>query len=120
MTRARSTTTTSRRTTLRREPQRTCVGCRRVRPSRELVRFVMTGTGPAPGNGAPGRGAWLCPQIECAERALRKGAMARALRVDRSTVDDAAAKIRSALTVVAGPPTTATGPPGGEEAAEGV
>jgi hypothetical protein len=46
--------------------------------------------------------------------------MARALRVERSTVDEAAAKIRGALTVVAGPPTTATGPPVGEQAAEGV
>ena len=81
----------------RAEPRRTCVGCRRVAPRRELVRFVAGPDGPVEGAGRPGRGAWLCPDPDCLERAARRGALARALRIEPATVAPAVPALREAL-----------------------
>jgi|SRR5438105_6937896 len=67
----------------RREPQRTCVGCRGAAPKRSLVRLVrrVDGTvGLDPTGRAPGRGAYVHADRACAERAVRSGALGRALR----------------------------------------
>jgi uncharacterized protein len=64
------------------EPIRTCVGCGRKAPQRELVRYV------AP-NGllrrdetgrTPGRGAYTCARAVCFDRAAGRRAFSRALR----------------------------------------
>lgn len=69
-------------------PLRTCVGCRRVVPAAELVRFVCRGAVVAvdPSRTAPGRGAWLHPDVACIGEARRRGGFARSLR---RRVDDA-------------------------------
>ena len=59
------------------------MGCRRKAPTPELVKVVA---GPAglvvdPRRGAPGRGAYLHRDRSCAEQALKRGALARSLRV---------------------------------------
>ena len=67
----------------RREPQRSCVGCRATAPRRSLLRVVRGVDGAVrldPAATAPGRGAWLHRDRGCVERALRKGALAKALR----------------------------------------
>ena len=62
-------------------PMRQCVGCREMRPKRELVRVVK---GPEGGisldfrGKAPGRGAYLCPNAECLSKAIRSKALERA------------------------------------------
>ncbi|MBV9410061.1 MAG: YlxR family protein [Acidimicrobiia bacterium] len=63
-------------------PSRTCVGCRRIRPQGELVRFVRTPDGLlAEGRTLSGRGAWLCRESPaCVEAAVRRRAFGRALR----------------------------------------
>jgi predicted RNA-binding protein YlxR (DUF448 family) len=63
------------------EPVRTCLGCRRRRPKRELVRLVRAGDGrvSADARGA-GRGAYVCRDTECLERALKPGRLAHAFR----------------------------------------
>ncbi len=60
--------------------RRTCLGCRRVRDKRELTRLVL-----APGGvvcdelqALPGRGAYVCRQEACAQRAA--GRLSKALR----------------------------------------
>jgi uncharacterized protein len=64
------------------DPIRTCVGCGRKAPQRELVRF----TAPAgilesdPQRRSPGRGAYTCPRVACFERAAARRAFARTLR----------------------------------------
>ena len=68
-------------------PQRTCVGCRRIRPKREMVRIVHT-----PGQGvridesgkASGRGAYLCLEIKCWEKALSEKRLEYALKTGLS------------------------------------
>ncbi|HHY33650.1 MAG TPA: YlxR family protein [Firmicutes bacterium] len=55
-------------------PQRTCVGCRQVRPKRELVRIVRTPEGVIevdPTGKRSGRGAYICPDPKCLELALK-------------------------------------------------
>ena len=54
------------------QPTRTCLGCRRRRPKREMVRLVRRATGHVDADGAAdGRGAYVCAEMECLERALK-------------------------------------------------
>ncbi len=67
-------------------PQRTCVGCRSVKPKQSLVRIVRSLYGvqiDLTGKLA-GRGAYLHNQRSCWEAGL-KGSIARALKVNLST-----------------------------------
>ena len=62
-------------------PERTCVGCRRRRPQGELVRLVGAEGRVVPAlPGAPGRGAYVCPDAQCLEAAVKRRAFARAFR----------------------------------------
>jgi predicted RNA-binding protein YlxR (DUF448 family) len=64
-------------------PQRTCIGCRQVRPKRDMIRVVRT-----PDAGVQidltgkqaGRGAYLCRQRSCWRKALEGGRLDHALR----------------------------------------
>jgi len=65
------------------EPERTCVGCRSRATKGQLVRLVGAPDGGVrvdPSGSAPGRGAWVHRDPSCVAAALRKGALARALR----------------------------------------
>lgn len=56
-------------------PMRQCIGCREMKPKKELVRVVRSPEGALSldfRGKAPGRGAYLCPNTECLKRA-RKG-----------------------------------------------
>ena len=68
-------------------PQRTCIGCRAVRPKRELLRIVRTPEGEIlfdPTGRRAGRGAYLCRDSQCLDRALRARELARALKAEPS------------------------------------
>jgi uncharacterized protein len=76
-------------------PQRTCVGCRDTASKPELVRLVRSSSGSIridPDGRAPGRGAYVHPSDACVDLALRRGALARALRT--SVGSDEARKLR--------------------------
>ena len=61
-------------------PVRTCAGCGRKAPQRELVRFVaLDGTLTHSPKG-PGRGVYTCRRLACFERAQGRRAFARTLR----------------------------------------
>jgi uncharacterized protein len=67
-----------------REPERTCVGCRRRDARSGLLRVVRTSDLVArfdPGGAAAGRGAYVHPDVACVEVALGRGSVARALGV---------------------------------------
>lgn len=75
-----------------RRPERTCVGCRTVRPKRELVRIVLSAEGPAavdPTGKRNGRGAYLCRDrgTTCLVQARRRHALVRALRTTSDRID---------------------------------
>ena len=65
-------------------PQRQCMGCRERKEKRELIRVVR-----APDGGvsldfrgkAPGRGAYICPDMACRKKAIRSKALERSLEV---------------------------------------
>ena len=62
---------------------RTCVACRETKPKRELVRVVLLpdGTIRVDETGKQnGRGAYLCRQHSCWQKALKQGSLKRALR----------------------------------------
>jgi predicted RNA-binding protein YlxR (DUF448 family) len=64
-------------------PLRTCVGCRRRAPVTELLRVVARDgvVQPDPRRLLPGRGAHLHRSAECLDRAERRKAFPRALRL---------------------------------------
>jgi hypothetical protein len=82
-------------------PVRTCVGCRQERPKRELVRIVRSPAGTIavdPTGKAAGRGAYLCRAAECWAAALKRDALARALRAPLTAGDrDALLQARDAV-----------------------
>ncbi len=71
-------------------PQRTCIACREVKDKRELLRIVRTSerrivvdeTGKA-----QGRGAYLCKQATCWQKALNRGIISRALKAPLTDQD---------------------------------
>lgn len=63
-------------------PMRMCVGCREMKPKRELTRIVRTPENEIkadPTGKASGRGAYLCKSTACLERAKKTRALERAL-----------------------------------------
>ena len=64
-------------------PVRRCAACRTRRPKRELLRFVRQSHGVEvdPGQLRPGRGGYCCPDQACIGKALRRGGLARTLRI---------------------------------------
>ena len=65
-------------------PQRQCMGCRERKEKREMIRVVR---GPEGGvsldfrGKAPGRGAYICPDMACLKKAIRSKALERSLEV---------------------------------------
>ncbi|MFO8143678.1 MAG: YlxR family protein [Dehalococcoidales bacterium] len=64
-------------------PQRTCVACRTVKSKRELARLVRMPGGDVEidrSGKAPGRGAYLCRNLECWEAGLKGNRLSHTLR----------------------------------------
>jgi predicted RNA-binding protein YlxR (DUF448 family) len=63
-------------------PVRTCVGCRKIGPQRDLVRLVLVDGVPVVDGRRrlPGRGASIHPSDACVKAAVRQGAFGRAFR----------------------------------------
>jgi predicted RNA-binding protein YlxR (DUF448 family) len=69
---------------LKKTPMRMCVGCREMKPKRELIRVVRTAEKNVeldPGGKKPGRGAYLCNDPACLKRAKKAKSLERALNV---------------------------------------
>lgn len=61
---------------------RMCVGCREMRPKKELLRVVKSPEDVIsldPVGKAPGRGAYVCPSEACLTRAVKQKQLERAL-----------------------------------------
>ena len=55
-------------------PMRMCVGCRQMKPKKELLRVVRSPEGEVsldPTGKKPGRGAYCCYSADCLKRALK-------------------------------------------------
>ncbi len=98
-------------------PQRTCCVCRRTDAKRTLHRLVRTphGVHYDPTSKANGRGAYLCNDPACWQRALDHGALARALKTTltpeertalREALSEAPSEIAQRLTQAPPPPSS--------------
>ena len=61
-------------------PLRTCVGCKEVKPKKELIRVVKQSDGNIMldfTGRANGRGAYLCPSSECLAQAIKTRRLSR-------------------------------------------
>lgn len=71
--------------------ERSCLGCRQVRPQSELTRFVASPDGLALlidyRHRLPGRGAYTCPAIECLSNAVKRNQFQRGLRAANLQLD---------------------------------
>ncbi|MDO4547885.1 MAG: YlxR family protein [Clostridia bacterium] len=59
-----------------------CVGCREMKPKAELIRVVKPPEGEAfldPTGKKPGRGAYICRDVECLKKAKKQKSLSRAL-----------------------------------------
>jgi len=64
-------------------PVRTCIGCMAKKNKSELLRFILREDGAVfldREQNSPGRGAYLCPDKNCLDIAIKKNQFARAFR----------------------------------------
>lgn len=62
-------------------PMRQCLGCREMKPKRELIRVVRSPEGEISldfKGKAPGRGAYICPAPACLKQAIKAKELERA------------------------------------------
>lgn len=66
-------------------PQRTCIGCKEKKDKKDLIRIVRNKEGNIKldrTGRANGRGAYICDNIECLEKAIKTKALARTFEMD--------------------------------------
>lgn len=66
----------------KKKPMRQCLGCREMKPKRELIRAVRSPDGVISldfRGKSPGRGAYVCRDPQCLKKAVRSKALERAL-----------------------------------------
>lgn len=79
-------------------PQRMCIGCQVMKPKKELIRVVKTPEGDIKVDltgKASGRGAYICKNIECLEKAIKTKRFERAFETKIS--DEIFNKLREEL-----------------------
>ena len=72
-------------TRTRKIPLRMCVGCREMKNKKELLRIVRTPEGSVEidkSGKKSGRGAYICPQIDCLQQAIKGKSLQKALEND--------------------------------------
>lgn len=82
-------------------PMRQCVGCREMKPKRELLRVAHTQDGSVTldfGGKAPGRGAYVCRSTDCLKKAIKSRALERAFsaEIPQSVYDSLIAELEGA------------------------
>lgn len=82
----------------RKVPMRMCVGCREMKPKRELRRIVKSPEGVISVDHtgkAHGRGAYVCLNVECLKKAEKTHALERALEahIEREVYEKLEAEI---------------------------
>ena len=79
-------------------PMRMCVGCREMKPKKELIRVVRSPEGVVsmdPVGKKPGRGAYVCRSEACLKRAIKQKQLERQL--ETSLTEEVADALSRAL-----------------------
>ena len=69
-------------------PQRKCIGCNESKPKKELIRIVKTPEGEMLVDDigrANGRGAYICNNPECLQKAIKTKGLNRAFKMNVDT-----------------------------------
>ena len=69
---------------LRKVPMRQCVGCREMKPKKELIRVIRTPEDAVTLDSTGrknGRGAYICPDPECLKKAKKSKGLERSLKI---------------------------------------
>jgi len=64
-------------------PLRKCTGCQEMKPKKELIRIVRTDAGEFKldaGGKMQGRGAYICPNADCLEKAHKSKGLERSFK----------------------------------------
>ena len=64
-------------------PLRKCTGCQEMKPKKELIRIVRTDEGTFrldPSGKMQGRGAYICPNEQCLEKAHKSKGLERSFK----------------------------------------
>ena len=82
-------------------PMRQCVGCREMKPKKELIRVVKSPEGQVSldfRGKLPGRGAYVCPDPACLAKARKSKALERAFEtaIPAEVYDAMEAELRGA------------------------
>ncbi len=83
-------------------PMRMCVACHEMKPKKELQRVVRSPEGEVsidPVGKKPGRGAYLCPDIECLKKARKSKALER--KFEASVSDEVYRMLEAQFTALA-------------------
>ena len=81
-------------------PMRQCLGCREMKPKRELIRAVKSPEGVISldfKGKAPGRGAYVCHSAECLKKAIKSRALERAF--ETSILEEVYAQLNEQMEV---------------------
>ncbi|NLB88740.1 MAG: YlxR family protein [Syntrophomonadaceae bacterium] len=73
---------------VRKVPQRMCVGCREMKNKKELIRIVRNSEGALELDTTgkkPGRGAYICPNVDCFNQAIKSKSIQKALEKELPT-----------------------------------
>ena len=69
--------------TVKKIPQRQCMGCGEIKNKKELIRVIKTNENEilidATGK-KNGRGAYICPSLECLKKAMKSKGLERSLK----------------------------------------
>ena len=66
-------------------PQRTCLGCNEAKPKNKLIRIVKQSDGKIfvdKTGKAEGRGAYICNNVECLEKAIKSKILIRSFETE--------------------------------------
>lgn len=81
------------------QPMRTCVGCGESKLKKDLLRIVMNADGQIQvdtSGKAPGRGAYICPDLQCFETAYKGKKLERSFK--RAVSRDVYEAVKAELT----------------------
>ena len=71
--------------TVKKIPERKCMGCNEKRPKKELIRVVRTPEGTVELDTVgkkSGRGAYICSELACFEKAFKSKRLERCLEIE--------------------------------------
>lgn len=80
-------------------PQRMCTGCMEMKPKKELIRIVKNSDGEVSidvTGKKPGRGAYICRNIECLEKAVKQKRLEKNL--EKKIDDELYTKLKDEIT----------------------